>query len=109
MWFMVTFLICRDECKREAFGASSNLFLGYKTHETAEAAFQYALSKGWVRCSGSNRSVKHQQPFMAPTSIPFDPVYLTLPDAYTSPLNEGRLMKKWYVVYKGLAPGIYKS
>ncbi|SJK99379.1 uncharacterized protein ARMOST_02675 [Armillaria ostoyae] len=91
------------ECKAQAFGQPSNVYSGYMTLELAEAAFQYALDKGWVRYANVD------QPCALPSQVPFDPNHSTTPEDYDTPLNAGKPFERWYVVYRGISPGIYKS
>ncbi len=73
------------------------------TSELAEAAFQYALDKGWVRYANVDR------PCTLPLQVPFDLNHSTSPEDYDTPLNAGKPFERWYVVYRGISPGIYKS
>ncbi|SJL18823.1 uncharacterized protein ARMOST_22424 [Armillaria ostoyae] len=91
------------ECKAQAFGQPSNVYSGYMTLELAEAAFQYALDKGWVRYANVDR------PCTLPSQVLFDPNHSTTPEDYDTPLNVGKPFERWYMVYRGISPGIYKS
>ncbi|KAK0238771.1 hypothetical protein EDD85DRAFT_950971 [Armillaria nabsnona] len=91
------------ECKAQAHGQPSNIYSRYMTPDLAEAAFQYALDKGWVRYANVD------WPCAPPSQVLFDLNHSSSPEDYNTPLNAGKLFERWYVVYKGVSPGIYKS
>ncbi|KAJ7823664.1 hypothetical protein B0H13DRAFT_2375958 [Mycena leptocephala] len=74
------------------------LFRGYGSVAEADAAFAYAVARSWVRISG------------APvTAIPALPQPIRIGDRL-NPLNGSEESDgKWYVVYCGITPGVYRS
>ncbi|KAJ7909219.1 hypothetical protein B0H13DRAFT_1877970 [Mycena leptocephala] len=79
---------------------SGALFQGYRTLRDAQAAYEYAQTKSWTGvCSltstrtPSSRILRHKMP---------RPV---ADEATPNPLHRG----KWYIVYKGVEPGVYLS
>ncbi len=79
-----TYSISGEECKAESFGQSSSVYSGYQTLAQAEAAFQYALDKSWVRYTNSPR------PSTLPRQVPFNPNHAMSPEDYDTPLNTGK-------------------
>ncbi|KAJ7441679.1 hypothetical protein B0H11DRAFT_2252003 [Mycena galericulata] len=89
------------EVKALVNGVSNCIFRGYKTVRDAEAAFQYALSHGWVRtCSSPVTAAIPSLPTPAST---FD---IDNPLSGTEPHDQKQV---WYVVYRGITPGVYRS
>ncbi|KAJ7079708.1 hypothetical protein B0H15DRAFT_804276 [Mycena belliarum] len=90
-----------DEAKRQVNGISNCIFRGYTSVSDARAAFAYAEAHSWTRIAQS-------------TSVPAIP---RLPEPITSssldcpnPLNGSETIDdRWYVVYKGIQPGVYRS
>ncbi|KAJ7466769.1 hypothetical protein B0H11DRAFT_1921666 [Mycena galericulata] len=77
-------------------GIPGAIFQGYRTMAAAEAAFEYARAKTWTR--------------LLETRSPQPPIP-RLPDA-TQFLDESNPLHKpdgWYIVYCGIAPGVYRS
>ncbi|KAJ7883968.1 hypothetical protein B0H13DRAFT_2343917 [Mycena leptocephala] len=80
-------------------GVSKCIFRGYKTAEQAHAAFAYASERSWVRVVGA----------LIPAAIPVLPQPVVVADG-TNPLNGTEDFDgKWYVVYRGITPGVYRS
>ncbi|KAJ7895683.1 hypothetical protein B0H13DRAFT_2338759 [Mycena leptocephala] len=80
-------------------GVSKCIFRGYKTTAEARAAFAYASERSWVRVIGA--------PIAA--AIPVLPQPVVVADG-TNPLNGTEDFDgKWYVVYRGITPGVYRS
>ncbi|KAJ6493509.1 hypothetical protein C8R47DRAFT_1213797 [Mycena vitilis] len=83
-------------------GVPNNVYKGYRNFPIAEAAYLYAHQRGWTRViSRSSRDL--------PTTL--GPALRALPAPDPDPSNplhdvsDGR----WYVVYKGINPGVYSS
>ncbi|KAJ7036227.1 hypothetical protein C8F04DRAFT_1181507 [Mycena alexandri] len=81
---------------KDARGA---LYQGYPTLQAARAAYEYATSKMWTGvCSGTSAAPCTR---ILPSQLPTP---LTVAGS-TNPLHCG----KWYIVYKGIKPGVYQS
>ncbi|KAJ7735252.1 hypothetical protein DFH07DRAFT_967254 [Mycena maculata] len=80
-------------------GVSCSLFRGYSTLAAAEAAFQFVLNNSWVRRTGDH----------IVAAIP----RLPQPIHDISQLNVLNDTEDhdatWYVVYRGITPGVYRS
>ncbi|KAJ7044910.1 hypothetical protein C8F04DRAFT_1250153 [Mycena alexandri] len=87
------------EAERLVKGVSGCIFRGYSTVAEAEAAYAYALEHSWVRnCS---------LPVVA--AIPTLPQPVQVSDG-VNPLNGAEEFDgRWYVVYRGITPGVYRS
>ncbi|KAF8993406.1 hypothetical protein BDZ89DRAFT_1150571 [Hymenopellis radicata] len=73
---------------------------GYASKTAAEEAFAHARACGWLPHD------KHLPAAAALLDIPF----LTAAEAsFANPLNRGITNKRWYCVYQGRRPGIYRS
>ncbi|KAJ7436532.1 hypothetical protein B0H11DRAFT_2255529 [Mycena galericulata] len=79
-------------------GVSSCIFRGYTSRKQAEAAYQYALSRSWIRNCFA--------PIVA--SIPELPQPLEELQS-PNPLNRTEPDDRWYIVYRGIKPGVYRS
>ncbi|KAJ7492944.1 hypothetical protein B0H11DRAFT_2228267 [Mycena galericulata] len=79
-------------------GVSSCIFRGYTSRKEAEAAYQYALSRSWIRNCFA--------PIVA--SIPELPQPLEELQS-PNPLNRTEPDDRWYIVYRGIKPGVYRS
>ncbi|KAJ7618967.1 hypothetical protein DFH06DRAFT_1342280 [Mycena polygramma] len=77
-------------------GVHGSVFLSYPSELTARAAFEYAQSKSWTGVC-SDRSVPYE-------AVP----HHELPTPATEPLTPLHC-GTWYIVYKGIAPGVYQS
>ncbi|KAJ7481408.1 hypothetical protein B0H11DRAFT_1915560 [Mycena galericulata] len=76
----------------------NNIFRGYYTVAEAQAAFQYALQRSWVRSVDT-----------PVTAIPALPLPAPVIDS-SNPLNgDETLDDTWYIVYRGITPGVYRS
>ncbi|KAJ7165385.1 hypothetical protein C8R46DRAFT_1220515 [Mycena filopes] len=92
-------------------GVKGSIFRGYRTLDDASAAYAYALEKGWTRVCGLAMSTT-----TTPTSLT-NPLPTPLPlatrppaPAGTNPLHGSEsLDDTWYVVYRGILPGVYRS
>ncbi|KAJ7123800.1 hypothetical protein C8R43DRAFT_1135851 [Mycena crocata] len=77
----------------------SCIFRGYRSVREAEAAFEYAQERCWVRECGAPVTM----------GIPVLP-QPNLSDTDTNPLNgDEALDSLWYIVYRGIFPGVYRS
>ncbi|KAJ7138475.1 hypothetical protein C8R43DRAFT_1132016 [Mycena crocata] len=77
---------------------SNCIFRGYTTLAQAEAAFAYAVARSWVRVAGASTSGISQLP---------RPIG---PEDEHNPLNGSETCDdQWYVVYRGIRPGVYRS
>ncbi|KAJ7829905.1 hypothetical protein B0H13DRAFT_2372254 [Mycena leptocephala] len=85
-------------------GVSNSVYQGYATFALAQAAYEYAHSRGWTRVF-----VPAVPTTAAPLSGPL-PVADWLFDS-PNPLHGGgvRGNGRWYVVYRGITPGVYQS
>ncbi|KAJ7655761.1 hypothetical protein DFH06DRAFT_1329193 [Mycena polygramma] len=77
-------------------GVTGSIYLAYPSEPAARAAFEYAQSKSWTGvCTGR--------------SVPYEAVpHHGLPTPATEPLTPLHC-GTWYVVYKGIVPGVYQS
>ncbi|KAJ7506695.1 hypothetical protein B0H11DRAFT_1903480 [Mycena galericulata] len=85
-------------------GVSGALYQGYPTAQEAAAAFRYALTRGWTG----------ERPVPTGTvtrPIPSLPVPVLPPVSLHNPLHgdAGCVDGRWYIVYAGIMPGIYRS
>ncbi|KAJ7024585.1 hypothetical protein C8F04DRAFT_1270125 [Mycena alexandri] len=69
------------------------IFSGYRSLEAAIAALDYARAKGWTGDS-------NPPPYNAGPPVPSE--------FEDNPLNQGS-SERWYVVCRGVAPGVYRS
>ncbi|KAJ7430876.1 hypothetical protein B0H11DRAFT_2262776 [Mycena galericulata] len=86
------------EVKPLVTGFSNSVFRGYNTVAEAQAAFQYALSRGWVRNGYSTVTAISTLPTPASDLLGDNPLNGLEPHNST-----------WYVVYRGITPGVYRS
>ncbi|KAJ7034640.1 hypothetical protein C8F04DRAFT_1182919 [Mycena alexandri] len=89
----------RDEVQPLIKDARGALYQGYPTLQGARAAYEFAHTKMWTGvCSGTSPAPStHLRPSQLPLPI-------TVPSSQ-NPLHCG----KWYIVYKGITPGVYLS
>ncbi|CAK5278521.1 unnamed protein product [Mycena citricolor] len=89
-----------DECKENVTGFPCALHRGYKSRVEAEAAFLYAQQRGWT----SSHDPHHFR-YIPPIPVTDDDY-----EVY-NPLSGGESDNDevWYVVYRGLRPGVYRS
>ncbi|KAJ7834678.1 hypothetical protein B0H13DRAFT_2369765 [Mycena leptocephala] len=87
-------------------GVSNSIYKGYSTLALAQAAYQYALAQGWTRTLTRQRAsftvlstVQLRGPLPTPNWL-FDSL---------TPLHGDALEGRWYVVYRGVTPGVYQS
>jgi hypothetical protein len=89
----------RAEVTPLVIGVSNNIFRGYPSVEAACAAFAYAEARLWTRVCNT--------PVVA--GIPALPVPI-LAGERGNPLHESETLDDfWYVVYRGIRPGVYRS
>ncbi|KAJ7436457.1 hypothetical protein B0H11DRAFT_2256162 [Mycena galericulata] len=83
-------------------GVPNAIHCGYRTVSQAEAAYAYACSKSWTRVSGSVDIPRAQDALGAlPTPASLDS---------NNPLQNDEVSDDtWYVVYRGITPGVYRS
>ncbi|KAJ7673339.1 hypothetical protein DFH06DRAFT_1124059 [Mycena polygramma] len=89
------------QCNNGALGA---IYKGYGTDEGAEGAYEYARARGWTRVCTS-RPASPTQPAIAALPLP------SIDEAERpNPLHgNDTLDQTWYVVYRGVTPGVYHS
>ncbi|KAF8877473.1 hypothetical protein CPB85DRAFT_1443592 [Mucidula mucida] len=89
------------ETKSQVSGETCSLYLSYLTLEFAQAAYAYAQAREWVHTSAA----------MAPRA--FQRVTLLHPPLLehleSNPTAAGVAAARWYVVYAGIQPGIYRT
>ncbi|KAJ7875139.1 hypothetical protein B0H14DRAFT_2568911 [Mycena olivaceomarginata] len=89
-------------------GVSGALHRSYPTPELAHAAFDYAAARSWTRVIDPT-GASHDR------AIPYlpQPVFtVNIPSSMEpNPLHPGENIhdNKWYIVYKGICPGVYRS
>jgi hypothetical protein len=89
----------RTETERLVIGVSNNIFRGYPSLQAAHAAFTYAEARSWTRVSDA--------PVV--TGIPALPEPI-LASEWGNPLHESETLDDfWYIVYRGIRPGVYRS
>lgn len=93
----------RASCEVNRCGALS-VYQGYPTVDQAIAAFRYAQTMGWyqVLAAWNLGSTYVINP------APVVPHLLATREEYCNPINPG-CVKHWYMVYRGLQPGLYSS
>ncbi|KAJ7784198.1 hypothetical protein B0H16DRAFT_1446456 [Mycena metata] len=77
----------------------NSIFKGYTTRSEAQAAFDYATARGWTRVA--NHSVA--------SGIPQLPRPINMEDTINALNNDTDFDGKWYIVYRGITPGVYRS
>ncbi|KAJ6480182.1 hypothetical protein C8R45DRAFT_1100770 [Mycena sanguinolenta] len=83
------------DAHRSTTGNGVAIHAGYPSLAAANAALEFARTKGWT--ADSSPSVDSNSP-------------LPLPSSYDeNPLNSGNTSNLWYVMCRGLVPGIYRS
>ncbi|KAF8892747.1 hypothetical protein CPB85DRAFT_1257650 [Mucidula mucida] len=89
------------ETESQVSGETCSLYLSYLTLEFARAAYAYAQAREWVHTSAA----------MAPRA--FQRVTLLHPPLLehleSNPTAAGVAAARWYVVYAGIQPGIYRT
>lgn len=101
----------RDDAKIQVNKQSQAVHAGYISKSAADAAFEYAQQRGWTRStlqpsSGlagvSPSSTTPQMP------VPISLEKMGLSERYDNPINNEQT-SRWYTVYRGLRPGVYRS
>ncbi|KAJ7679524.1 hypothetical protein DFH06DRAFT_1316423 [Mycena polygramma] len=84
-------------------GVPNSVYQGYRTEDIAQAAYEYAYERGWTRVITKTR-------VDLPTTLGPYLTHLPTPSAVAdvNPLH-GDSDGRWYVVYKGISPGVYGS
>lgn len=77
------------------------VFLGYARRGEADRAYQYAKVRGWVSRVQNGRHMTLE--WGAPQATP------TISHPFATPLTVGIPNKRWYCVYRGLSPGVYRT
>jgi hypothetical protein len=79
----------------------NNIHRGYKSVAEANAAFEYARARSWTRVADAA---------VVGPPIPALPMPLGINDNHQNPLNGSETLDDfWFVVYKGICPGVYRS
>ncbi|KAJ7766366.1 hypothetical protein DFH07DRAFT_955417 [Mycena maculata] len=88
-----------DDVQAHVSGVSNAIYHGYKSLSEAQATFDYAVARAWVR--------NCYAPLVA--AIPRLPTPASSLDTL-NPLSGSQARNhKWYVVYRGITPGVYRS
>ena len=93
----------RSDAQPLVSGVPNAIHRGYPTITEAEAAYAYAAARRWTRTSHPGIGITTTDP------IP------TLPVPSQSPADDNPLHRceptddQWFVVYRGIAPGVYHS
>ncbi|KAJ7675300.1 hypothetical protein B0H17DRAFT_1207809 [Mycena rosella] len=89
------------EAKSLVTGVPNAIFRGYGSVAEADATFAYAVARSWVSNSDLPLVVAVHALPLPQTTIGVDA---------PNPLNGAEsLDDKWYVVYRGITPGVYRS
>ncbi|KAJ7700213.1 hypothetical protein B0H16DRAFT_1483973 [Mycena metata] len=91
-----------SETKVLVSGVPNCIYRGYTTREAARAAFQYAVERSWTRVADA----------AVTTPIPALPQPLDPNVAFdtNNPLTQTEALDdRWYIVYRGICPGVYRS
>ncbi|KAJ7115517.1 hypothetical protein C8R43DRAFT_1138142 [Mycena crocata] len=93
------------DAQRAVSGVKGAIFRGYRTVAEAEAAFAYAQARGWVRNCNSRGvfPARMSDPPANPTPS------LDITDEVNPLHGSEDLDDNWYVVYRGITPGVYHS
>ncbi|KAJ7704199.1 hypothetical protein B0H16DRAFT_1482688 [Mycena metata] len=84
---------------RRVTGVPNSIFRGYPTVSEAQAAFEYANSRGWIRFA--DRPVT--------SGIARLPQPINIQDTLNALNNDTDFDGRWYIVYRGITPGVYRS
>ncbi|KAJ7093761.1 hypothetical protein C8R44DRAFT_890665 [Mycena epipterygia] len=80
-------------------GVPHSIFRGYTRVDEANTAFAYALQRSWVRlCDVRVEAATFELP------LP-----ILVPDALNALHTADTLDGTWYIVYRGITPGVYRS
>ncbi|KAJ7178676.1 hypothetical protein C8R43DRAFT_942295 [Mycena crocata] len=91
------------EAHRLVNRVSCAIYRGYRTVREAEAAYAYAQARCWTRICTSRPS-SPSQPSLASLPSPSQPSDMPNPLHGDEPLDD-----TWFVVYRGITPGVYHS
>ncbi|KAJ7940754.1 hypothetical protein B0H13DRAFT_1585975, partial [Mycena leptocephala] len=83
---------CWPDAQRSITGAGLAIHAGYPSMEAGLATLNYARSMGWTADSTSAHGATHPTPSIEP-----------------NPLNASSKSNVWYVVCRGVVPGVYRS
>ncbi|KAJ7347339.1 hypothetical protein DFH08DRAFT_960679 [Mycena albidolilacea] len=89
-----------DEVEPLVTGVPNCIFRGFPSFATAQAAFEHAETRSWTR----DLSRSHPAP-IASLPEPISPIIASNALSITSETDNDR----WYVVYQGIRPGVYRS
>ncbi|KAJ7601291.1 hypothetical protein DFH06DRAFT_1353508 [Mycena polygramma] len=100
-----------EKARQQVDGASGSLFQGYPSTDDADAAYAYARARSWVRICGSRRRGPPARQSTAPIPVLPQPVALvdTPNPLHTGDAGAASPGRRWYVVYRGVTPGVYQS
>ncbi|KAJ7020552.1 hypothetical protein C8F04DRAFT_1274946 [Mycena alexandri] len=88
-----------EETERLVLGVKNAIFRGYRTVADAHAAYEYALARSWTRVS-----------HLTPTPLATVPPPTIAASEALNPLHGSKVLDDtWYVVYRGILPGVYRS
>ncbi|KAJ7642646.1 hypothetical protein DFH06DRAFT_1137194 [Mycena polygramma] len=88
-----------SEARKSVDGVSNSIYRGYRNPEIAEAAYIYAVERSWTRISDSTaRAPIPSLPHPEDEEARYNPLHVT-----------EALDDKWYIVYRGICPGVYRS
>ncbi|KAJ7215651.1 hypothetical protein C8J57DRAFT_1732574, partial [Mycena rebaudengoi] len=89
---------------------SGALHRSYPTPETAQAAFAYAEARSWTRViDRNNPRPAHAIPTLPQPIFTADITSAIFIEPNPLHLSESIQENKWYIVYKGIHPGVYRS
>lgn len=89
----------RSATERLVSGVPNCIFRGYATVSEAKAAYAYACARSWTRSTDT----------ASPVAFPSLPAPVP-PTDDANPLNGSEILdNRWYVVYRGITPGVYRS
>ncbi|KAJ7808839.1 hypothetical protein B0H13DRAFT_2385583 [Mycena leptocephala] len=83
------------DASRSITGAGLAIHAGFPSVQAAQAVLDYARTKGWTADSSPHTATA------ANTSAS--------PSLGDNPLNMGKTNKAWYIVCRGVVPGVYRS
>ncbi|KAJ7886947.1 hypothetical protein B0H13DRAFT_2342687 [Mycena leptocephala] len=95
-----------DQVRPLVDGVSGSLFQGYDSIEEARAAFQYAEERSWTRDCTSPRPPSSWPASLVPQPTGFLDAPNPLHTGLTGSASRGH---RWYVVFRGITPGVYQS
>jgi hypothetical protein len=91
----------RDDTKAVVNRVPNCLYRGYSTLRDAEAAFAYAQARGWTRVSHA--------PLSGNPALPRPIESAGLANEHNPLHGMETLDDRWFIVYRGIAPGMYRS